>query len=598
MTYSEFLARKAIAHQPSGISSHVNLSGNLKPFQDHVTRWALRQGRAAIFADCGLGKSWMALEWARVIVEQTDKPVLILTPLAVAAQFIREGQKLGVDVASALLGTDKREWWAPAVWVANYESLHKIERLIPHLGGIVLDESSILKNFTGKTRNQLIETFNPVPYRLCLTATPSPNDPVELGNHAEFLGVMRHVDMLNRFFEHDAGDTGSWVLKGHARRPFWRWVSSWAMCLRKPSDIGFSDEGYDLPPLEMHEHVVDVDQRMARKAGMLFAFEATTLGEQREVRRASIEERVAKAAELTKDGEQWLVWAGLNDESTALVKAIPGAVEVTGSDSAELKEDAVMAFTGGMCLCHFLKKHGRSDVKRTSAGEMQTGSTSENTGEPSNQSSTPSSVPSTLPTRRLASTTGATPKNGRSEIPKANSLSISDGTESAWLDIELCSMSRAEGAQSAEPRQAAEPMSLAASTLTTATAPALSGGYSAPRATSESASLQTMQTDSSGPPCTCGGQSIRVIVTKVSIWGFGVNLQNCHNQCFVGADHSFESLYQAVRRSWRFGQQRPVHAHLIRTSADGAIVINMRRKQEEFERLHRELADAVNGRTT
>lgn len=439
-SYAEFLARKAIAHQPSGIDvGEVELSEKLKLFQEEVTGWALKQGRAAIFADCGLGKSWMALEWARVIVEQTDKPVLILTPLAVAAQFIREGQKLGVDVASALLGTDKREWWAPAVWVANYESMHKLERLIPLLGGVVLDESSILKNFTGKMRQKLIETFKHVPYRLCLTATPSPNDPVELGNHAEFLGMMRHVDMLNRFFEHDAGDTGSWVLKGHARRPFWRWVSSWAMCLRKPSDIGFSDEGYDLPPLEMHEHVVDVDQHMARKAGMLFAFEASTLGEQREVRRASIEERVAKAAELTNDGEQWLVWAGLNDESTALVKAIPGAVEVTGSDSAEAKEQRVLDFIDG---------------------------------------------------------------------------------------------------------------------------------------------------------------KIRVLVSKTSIVGFGVNMQCCARQAFVGADHSFESLYQAVRRSWRFGQTRPVHAHLIRTSADGAIVTNMRRKQDEFERLHRELAEAVNGRST
>ena len=437
--YSEFLSRKALTHQPSGLADDVVLSDKLKPFQGHVTRWALQQGRAAVFADCGLGKSWMALEWARSVVEHTGRPVLILTPLAVAAQFIREGQKLGVDVASAFLGTSDREWWCPGVWVANYESLHKLDRLIPQLGGVVLDESSILKNFTGKTRNALIETFKPVPYRLACTATPSPNDPVELGNHAEFLGVMRHIDMLNRFFEHDAGDTGSWILKGHGRRPFWRWVSSWAMCLRKPSDIGFSDEGYDLPPLEMHEHVVDVDQHMARQAGMLFAFEASTLSEQREVRRASIEERVAKAAQLTRNDEQWLVWAGLNDESTALVKAIPGAVEVTGSDTAEAKEQRVLDFIDGR---------------------------------------------------------------------------------------------------------------------------------------------------------------IRVLVSKVSIVGFGVNLQCCARQAFVGADHSFEALYQAVRRSWRFGQTRPVHAHLIRTSADGAIVENMRRKKDEFERLHRELAEAVNGRTT
>lgn len=436
--YADFLARKQLVHQSSGITADLELNRALKPFQAHCTRWTLRQGRGAIFADCGLGKSWMALEWARVVVEHTDKPVLILTPLAVTQQFIREGQKLGVSVESALMGTDKREWWAPAVWVANYESLHKLERLIPQLGGVVLDESSILKAYDGKTRTQLIETFRGTPFRLCLTATPSPNDPVELGNHAEFLGVMRHVDMLNRFFEHDAGDTGSWVLKGHARRPFWQWVSSWAMCLNKPSDIGFSDEGYDLPPLEMIEHVIDVDQQMARKAGMLFAFEAATLSEQREVRRSSIGERVEKAARLVQDGEQWLVWAGLNDESTALVDAIPGAVEITGSDPTEVKEQRIVNFLEG----------------RT-----------------------------------------------------------------------------------------------------------------------------------------------RVLVSKTSIIGFGINAQCCARQCFVAPDHSFEAWYQAIRRSWRFGQTRPVEAHMIRTSADGRIVENLRRKQEEFQRMHRELAEALNGRS-
>lgn len=437
--YAEFLARKSISHQASGIAEPPQLSRLLKPFQDDITRWALRRGRSAVFADCGLGKSWVALDWARVVVEQTDKPVLILTPLAVAAQFIREGQKLGVDVASALMGTEQREWWCPGVWVANYESLHKLERLVPQLGGVVLDESSILKAYDGKTRTQLIEAFKHTPFKLACTATPSPNDPVELGNHAEFLGAMRHVDMLNRFFEHDSGDTGTWVLKGHARRPFWQWVSSWAVCLSKPSDMGYSDEGYDLPALEMHEHVIDVDQQMARKAGMLFAFEASTLTEQREVRRATLDARVARAAEMvTADGGQWLVWAGLNDESTALVKAIPGAVEITGSDPLEVKEQRMLDFLDG---------------------------------------------------------------------------------------------------------------------------------------------------------------KTRVLVSKTSIIGFGINAQCCARQCFVAPDHSFEAWYQAVRRSWRFGQTRPVHVHMIRTSADGRIVENLRRKQEEFQRLHRELAAAVNGRS-
>jgi len=440
VAYQDFLSRKQVSHQATGIAEPPALSDKLKPFQSHVTRWALQRGRAACFLDCGLGKSWIGLEWARAVVEHTGKPVLILTPLAVAQQFIREGEKMGVSVAHALTGTPQREWWAPAVWVANYESLHKLESLIPQLGGVVLDESSILKNFSGKTRTQLIETFKRTPFRLCLTATPSPNDPVELGNHAEFLGTMRHVDMLNRFFEHDAGDTGSWVLKGHARKPFWRWVGEWAMCLNKPSDIGYSDDGYDLPPLEMHEHVIDVDQQMARKAGMLFAYEAASLTEQREVRKASLEDRVLKAADIVLSAreDQWLVWASLNDESTALVKAIPGAVEVTGSDPIEVKEQRIVDFLDGKA---------------------------------------------------------------------------------------------------------------------------------------------------------------RVLVSKTSIIGFGINAQCCARQCFVGADWSFESFYQAIRRSWRFGQTRPVHGHMIRTSADGRIVDGMRRKQSEFQQMHRELADAVNGRT-
>lgn len=443
-SYEAFLSSKALRVQSAGFEPG-ELSSLLKPFQTHIVTRALRLGRMAVFSDCGTGKSWMAIEWARVVVEHTQRPLLILTPLAVAPQFVREGDKLGVRVhhlrgledAPTLEADGRAVEFASEVLVANYESLHKLESLIPLLGGVVLDESSILKNFNGKTRSALIEAFRQTQFKLCLTATPSPNDPVELGNHAEFLGTMRHVDMLNRFFEHDAGDTGSWVLKGHARRPFWRWVSGWASCLNKPSDIGFDDDGYDLPPLEMHEHVIDVDQQMARKAGMLFAFEASTLTEQREVRRASVAARVAKAAELAQGKDQWIVWAGLNEESEALTRAIPGAVEITGSDKTEVKEQRIVDFLDG---------------------------------------------------------------------------------------------------------------------------------------------------------------KTRVLVSKTSIIGFGLNAQCCARQCFVGADHSFEQWYQAIRRSWRFGQSRPVHAHMIRTSADGRIVDNLRRKQEEFQRMHRELADAVNGR--
>lgn len=430
MSYAEFIARKQRRIQPVGFQAPA-LSPLLFPFQRHCVEWALRRGRAALFEGCGLGKSWQAIEWARCVAEHTGKPTLILTPLAVAQQFAREGSKLGVPVTHVRTGHEP----VGTIEVANYERLHLFA--IERYGGIVLDESSILKSFDGKTRTALIDAFKDTPYRLCCTATPAPNDPAELGNHAEFLGVSRHVDMLNRFFEHDAGDTGTWVLKGHGRKPFWRWVSDWAKCANKPSDLGFADDGYDLPELVMHEHVVDVDQGMARQAGLLFAYEASTLSDQRAVRRSSLTERVARAAELINaDSEQWLVWATLNDESEALTRAIPGAVDVSGSDSSDAKEQAVLDFIDG---------------------------------------------------------------------------------------------------------------------------------------------------------------KIRVLVSKMRILGFGINAQCCARQLFVGADHSFESQFQAIRRSWRFGQTRPVHVHQICTSADGRVVANLRRKQEEFDRMHSEMAEVLNG---
>jgi hypothetical protein len=434
MTYADFLRAKAVQHAPTGIAEPGELSSKLIAHQPECTRWALQQGRGALFQAPGLGKTWQGLEWARKVVGHTNAPVLVLTPLAVAKQWQREGEKMGVEVHNTR-DSDVPELRSPTIWVANYESLHKLEVLIPKLSGVVCDESSILKNSTGKTRSLLIDTFKRTPFRLCLTATPSPNDPAELGSHAEFLGVMRHVDMLQRFFEHDAGSTGDWLLKGHARKAFWRWCSTWAMCLNKPSDLGYSDEGYELPPLELHEHVVDVDSKMAHKAGMLFAYEAVSLNEQRDVKRASLQERVDKAAELANaDREQWICWASLNDEGKALAKAIDGAVEVTGSMTLEAKEEAIEGF--------------------------------------------------------------------------------------------------------------------------------LSGLY-------------------------------RVLVTKKEIAGWGLNAQCCARQLDVGVDHSFEAQYQAIRRSWRFGQTRPVHFHQICTSADGRVTHNLQRKRAEFESMHREMASVL-----
>jgi superfamily II DNA or RNA helicase len=376
-----------------------------------------------LFEECGLGKSRQAIEWARVVHQHTGKNVLILTPLAVAAQFVREGAAIGVDVKHVREADEV----ASGISVTNYE---RFERFSPlEWGGVVLDESSLLKSTDGKTRSALIAECQRIPFRLACTATPAPNDHVELGNHAEFLGIMTTVEMLSMFFVHDGGETQTWRLKGHAERDFWRWVCSWAVCLTSPSDLGYSTEGYDLPALNMIEHVINVDDEMARKAGMLFAFEAKTLTDQRAARRASLSRRCEVAAQLANaTDEQFLLWCDLNDESSLLKQLVPGAVEVRGSDKESHKEQAIVDFVDG---------------------------------------------------------------------------------------------------------------------------------------------------------------KTRVLVSKPSIFGWGVNLQNCRNAAFVGLSHSFEQLYQAVRRIWRFGQAREVNAHIITSSAEGAVVANIKRKQEDFNRMVR-----------
>lgn len=422
--YEKFIAHKRLVAPPVGIAEPPPLSERLFPFQRDIVRWALRRGRAAIWADCGLGKSWMALEWARHVAEHTRRPVLILTPLAVAEQFVDEGRKLGVAVRHVRDGSDV----GAGIHVSNYERLHRFDATA--FGGVVLDESSILKDYTSATRNALIEAFARTPFRLACTATPAPNDHMELGNHAEFLGVMTRTEMLAMFFTHDGGETQTWRLKGHAQKDFWRWVCSWAANLRFPSDLGYSDGGFRLPPLDVHEHVVACGDDMTAHQGTLFTVEARTLEEQRRARRASLAARVERAAEivLAEPGEQWLVWCDLNDESAALSAALPGAVEVKGADSEEHKESSLLGFARG---------------------------------------------------------------------------------------------------------------------------------------------------------------DVRVLVSKPSIAGWGMNFQRCARVVFVGLSHSFEAWYQAIRRTYRFGQTRAVQCHVVTSDAEGAVVANLKRKQADAEKMAR-----------
>ena len=422
--YDTWIADRSSALQfvPAPIG---DITPGLFPHQDALVHWALRKGRCAIFADTGLGKTLMQLEWARHV--STAGPVLILAPLAVAEQTVAEGARFGISLAYR-----KRPSPGDRIAITNYERLDAFDPSI--YSGIVLDESSILKSFTGKTRNAIIGSFASTPYRLACTATPAPNDHTELGNHSEFLGIKSRVEMLAEYFVHDGGSTQNWRLKGHAIDSFWRWVCTWGAVVKKPSDLGFGNDGYALPPLRMHEHIIRVDHTDAHRAGLLFAPTATSLNDQRAVRRATTDKRVRRAAELADGDGPALIWCELNREADAATAAIPGAVQVKGADPPEVKAERLLAFAAG-------------------------------------------------------------------EIP--------------------------------------------------------------------------------------------VLVTKASIAGFGMNFQACSRMVFLGASHSYEQTYQAVRRCWRFGQTMPVDVHIIRAETEGAIVANFRRKEADAERLAEEMVSRV-----
>ena len=346
MRYEEFLQEKTQSGAESGFDP-VWMPPFLFDFQAAMVDRAVRKGRAAIFADCGLGKTPMGLTWASNVARKTRKPVLYLTPLAVGPQTIREAEKFDVDATLSRDGSP-----AGHVVVTNYERLHYFKA--DDFAGVVCDESSILKSFTGSRRGEITAFMRKVPYRLLQTATAAPNDYVELGTSSEALGYLGHMDMLNRFFKNDlnnsatgriGGEVIKWRLKGHAEEPFWRWVCSWARAIRRPSDIGFDDAAFVLPPLQEIEHLVEVN---SFAEGMLFALPAHGLKEQREERRRSLAERCEMAATLANGTtDPVLMWCHMNDEGDALERLIPDAVQVSGTDSDETKEDRLLAFAEG-----------------------------------------------------------------------------------------------------------------------------------------------------------------------------------------------------------------------------------------------------------
>lgn len=395
-------------------------------WQSDIVRWALMKGRAAIFADCGLGKTAMQLQWAEQVSRHEGKPVLICAPLAVAAQTQKEGVKFCVPVTVCRRGNDVR----PGVNITNYEMLEHFNA--DDFAGVVLDESSILKDATSATRKLLTDKFRNTPFKLCCTATPSPNDFMELGTHSEFLGVMNQPEMLATFFCHDGGDTSKWRLKGHAESKFFEWIASWACCITNPSDLGYDGSDFVLPELNIVEIVTETEEKTDRSGQfMMFAETVQTLSERRKARKDSLADRVHAAAEIANGtDEQVLVWCDLNAESEALAAAIDGAVEVRGSQTPDYKEKAMNGFSDG---------------------------------------------------------------------------------------------------------------------------------------------------------------SNRVLVSKPSIAGWGMNWQQCNTMIFVGLSDSFEAYYQAVRRCWRFGQKRPVTVYIIISDAEGCVKRNIERKQADAQRMTQEL---------
>lgn len=453
--YQSFIAKKAVRPSAQGVTKPGKLPEFLKAFQSDIVKWALAQGRAAIFAGTGLGKTGMQLAWAQAMQRHTKKRVLILTPLAVAHQTVQEAAKFGI--LSVAYAADKFQVSSNIV-VTNYDRIEKFD--MGEFGAVVCDESSILKAHDSKTRALITELCRDIPFRLCCTATPAPNDYVELGNHSEFLGVLSAKEMLATWFIHDGSiratsmhnhgskPVADWRLKGHAEKDFWRWISTWAVVIRHPRDIGYEEDGYDLPPLIKHQITVPVEYKADIDTGMLFPTEAVTLQEQRATARSSIDARVAAAAKLIAENPDvpWLVWCHLNDEADSVKHAVPNCVEVRGSDDADVKIDRLLGFSNG-------------------------------------------------------------------KYPR--------------------------------------------------------------------------------------------LVTKSSIAGFGMNWQHCRHQIHVGLNNSFEAQYQAIRRSWRFGQTEPVHIYLIAAETEGAVVSNLEAKEAAADYMLEQMAEhmkdltkrALKGRT-
>lgn len=348
MNYTNFLQQKIQSKRPDGIKGNI-FPESMFDFQKSLTEWSLLQGRSAILGDCGLGKTIMFLTWVQNVVEHTNRPALIVSPLAVSPQIVREGDKFGIEVKRSKDGSVPGK-----IVVTNYEKLHLFNW--QDFGAVVADESSRIKSSQSKTRLEITDFFRKIPYRLLTTATAAPNDYLELGTSSEALGYLGFMDMLNKFFKNDSnnsamrrmyGEAPKWRFRGHAEIPFWRWVCSWARAVRKPSDLGFEDGNFILPPLIENEHVVEAK---TLPPGMLFPVPAGNLQEQRDERKRTIEERCDKVRELVDHDRPSLMWCHYDKEGDWMEKNIPGCIQISGRDSDESKEEKFMDFIDGKIL--------------------------------------------------------------------------------------------------------------------------------------------------------------------------------------------------------------------------------------------------------
>lgn len=585
MNYDDFVGSKRIEVAPSGFEPGA-LNPKLFDYQRDITRWAIRRGKAALFQDCGLGKSFEEWEFAKQVAEHTNKPVLLVSPLSVGEQMAVEAPQFGHCVNLCRSGNDIK----PGINITNYEMIHKFDPSV--LGGIVLDESSILKGGSlGKMSNDLVAFARDIPYRLCATATPSPNDIIELTFHAEFLGIMREAEIKALFFTQDGNSSNKFRLKRNAVENFYKWLASWAVAMRKPSDLGYSDEGFELPELIIEEIVIDSSDQFAN--GTLFQMEARGITEQRIALRNSIEDRVNAASGMVNtSNDQWLVWCQLNDESQAIAKAIPSAVEVKGSDSAEHKVDAAMWFREDVCKC----EQGNKLKNPVERGNLKIETMSESTGKPGQNRETLDSENFTPLIQNGDAKQQNKLKNGSKTIQKSDWRKNSKNSELHQTNIERCLTSKAEFVQSAEKKDRQIEVEPEDCTLTMTIKPELSEDYCVQTATWDSESFKTIPSLSKKRCSICGkpNELKRDLVSKPSIFGFGMNFQHANHMIFCGMGNSFERYYQAIKRIHRFGQKRKCHVYVIVTPADGAVVENIKRKwrqnDEMFDNLVKHMA--------